>query len=177
MEFRIARGEVFLRVIAILLLVLTAFLVVFDTQTKVVFLTIEKKVTYKDVDVLKILLYVSSSAAGYNMLQLCKHSCSSKGSYEMCMVWISLLLDQIAVYLTFATNTALFEAAIFAFTGSEAFQWLKVCNKFTRFCEQIAGAIFCCYVASILMAMISIISAYKVFRMYSPKRFLRLKGK
>lgn len=53
MEFRIARGEVFLRVIAILLLVLTAFLVVFDTQTKVVFLTIEKKVTYKDVDVLK----------------------------------------------------------------------------------------------------------------------------
>lgn len=81
------------------------------------------------------------------------------------------------MYLTFATNTSAFEACLFALTGSEAFQWMKVCNKFTRFCYQIGGAILCCYIASILMAMISTISAYKVLRMYSPKRFLRLKGK
>ncbi|MCH88320.1 CASP-like protein, partial [Trifolium medium] len=83
----------------------------------------------------------------------------------------------IAVYLTFATNTAAFQAAIFALNGSEAFQWMKICNKFTRFCEQIAVALLCGYVAPILMTMISAISAYKVFRMYSSKRFLHLKGK
>lgn len=63
-----------------------------------------------------------------------------------------------------------------AITGSDAFQWLKVCDKFTRFCVQIGGALLCGYAASIIMALISTISAYQVFRMYSPKWFLRLKN-
>ncbi|XP_061361704.1 CASP-like protein 2C1 [Gastrolobium bilobum] len=180
MEFGMARGEVYLRVSAILVLVLTACLVAFDTQTKVVLLTIEKKATYKDVNALKILVYITSAAAGYNMLQLCKHSLSAysggnpKGS-SISMAWICFLLDQIAVYMTFATNSAALEASVLAITGSEALQWMKVCNKFNRFCIQIGGALLCGYVASILMALISTISAYKVFRMYSPKWFLRLK--
>ena len=48
-----ARGEVFLRVAAIVVLVLTACLVAFDTQTKVIVLTFEKKATYKDLNSLK----------------------------------------------------------------------------------------------------------------------------
>lgn len=87
------------------------------------------------------------------------------------------ICKQIAVYLTFAANTASFEAALLALTGSEALQWMKVCNKFTRFCVQMGGALLCGYVASILMALISTTSAYRVFRMYSPKWFLRLKSK
>lgn len=50
----------------------------------------------------RILLYVTSAAAGYNMLQLCKHSfsaCSTirnfNDSYYMHMAWISFLLDQV----------------------------------------------------------------------------------
>ncbi|KAJ1433497.1 Casparian strip membrane protein [Sesbania bispinosa] len=175
MEFRMARGEVFLRVSTILVLILTACLVAFDTQTKVIILTIEKKATYKDLDALKILVYITSAAAGYNMLQLCKQYslsvCSKgnlKGSNYLCMAWISFLLDQIAVYLTFAANSTTFEAALLALTGSESLQWMKVCNRFTRFCIEIGGALLCGYVASILMALISTISAYKVFRMYSP---------
>ncbi|KAK2358805.1 hypothetical protein P8452_77829 [Trifolium repens] len=184
MELGLAKWEVFLRVIAILFLVSTACLVAFDTQTKVVFLMISKKATYKDLDALKILVYVTSAAAGYNMLQLCKHTFSAlptisnfKASYYMYIAWITFLLDQITTYLTFATNTAAFQASIFALIGSDAFQWMKICNKFTRFCDQIAGALLCGYIAPLLMAMISTISAYKVFRMYSSKRFMRLKGK
>ncbi|TKY54587.1 CASP protein 2C1 [Spatholobus suberectus] len=179
MKLGMARGEVYLRVSAILVLVLTACLVAFDTQTKAVLFTIEKKATYKDLDALKILVYVTSAAAGYNLLQLCKHLTWSrrnfKGSY-MYMAWICFLLDQIAVYIIFAANTATLGASVLAITGSQAFQWLKVCNKFTRFCIQIGGAHLCGYAASILMALISTISAYKVFRMYSPKWFLRLKS-
>ncbi|OIW18667.1 hypothetical protein TanjilG_13419 [Lupinus angustifolius] len=131
---------------------------------------------------LKILVYVTSAAAGYNMLQLFKYYVSAysrgkfKGSY-IYMAWISLLLDQMAVYITFAANSAALEGSVVAITGSETFQWMKVCNRFTRFCFQIGGAVLCGYVASILMALISIMSTYKVFRMYSPKWFLRLKSR
>ncbi|OIV99802.1 hypothetical protein TanjilG_26140 [Lupinus angustifolius] len=153
-----------------------AFLVAFDTQTKVIVLTIEKKATYKDVNALKILVYITSVSAGYNMLQLCKHAAWTysgsefKGSY-ISVAWISLLLDQMAVYITFASNSAALEGSVLAITGSQTFEWLKVCNRFTRFCFQIGGAVFCGYVASILMALISTISAYKVFRMYLPKLY------
>lgn len=145
-------------------------------------------------------MYVTSAAAGYNLLQLCKHSTCSRGNLkgsDMCVAWISLFLDQvsqlsakligeirvcvkiiceqIAAYITFGTNTASVGASMIAVKGSEAFQWIKVCDKFTRFCIQIGGAFLCGYVASILMLLISTISAYRVFRMYSPKWFLRLK--
>lgn len=53
MKLGMARGEVCLRVSAILVLVLTACLVALDTQTKVVFVSIEKKATYKDLNALK----------------------------------------------------------------------------------------------------------------------------
>lgn len=53
MEFRMAKGEVLLRVSAILFLVSTACIVAFDTETKVVILMIKKKATYKDLDALK----------------------------------------------------------------------------------------------------------------------------
>ncbi|KAL2338620.1 hypothetical protein Fmac_013066 [Flemingia macrophylla] len=130
MELGMARGEVYLRVSVVVVLVLTACLVAFDTQTKVLLLTIEKKATYKDLNALKISVYVASVAAGYNLLQLCKHfpwfRGNFKGSSYMCMAWICFLLDQMAVYLVFAANTATFGASMLAVTGSEAFQWLKV---------------------------------------------------
>lgn len=177
-----ARGEILLRVLAILFLLLTACLVAFDTETKLL-LFVEKKVTYKDLDVLKILVYITSTVAGYNMLQLCKYSFSAcptwsfKGSDYNYMAWISLLVDQIGVYLTLGSNSAAFEAAMFAYNGSEAFQWMKVCDKYSRFCNLIGVALLCGYVASILMALISTISAYKVFRIYSPNCFMRFKTK
>lgn len=56
----------------------------------------------------RILVYITSAAASYNMLQLCKHTVSAcsgghfKGSY-IYMAWISFLLDQVnfTLYLDF----------------------------------------------------------------------------
>ena len=49
----------------------------------------------------RILVYVTSASAGYNLLLLCKHSIWSrknfKGSY-LCMAWICFLLDQVNYY-------------------------------------------------------------------------------
>ncbi|TXG60996.1 hypothetical protein EZV62_012359 [Acer yangbiense] len=83
--------------------------------------------------------------------------------------------SMVVVYLTFATNSAAVEHAILAITGMKEFQWMKWCNRFTRFCFQVGGAIVCGYVACALMASLTFISAFNLFRLYSPQKFLRLK--
>lgn len=94
-------------------------------------------------------------------------------------IWLNYcvvsIAKQFAAYITFAANSAATVAAVLAITGAEEFQWMKLCNRFTRFCFQMGGALLCGYVASILMALISFISAYNLFRNYSPNRFLHLK--
>ncbi|CAN1222820.1 CASP-like protein 2C1 [Linum grandiflorum] len=60
-------------------------------------------------------------------------------------------------------------------TGESDMQWLKWCDKFTRFCVQIGGGLLSSFLSSILMSLLSFISAFRLFRLYSPNRFLRLK--
>ncbi|KAL0453473.1 UNVERIFIED_CONTAM: CASP-like protein 2C1, partial [Sesamum latifolium] len=82
-----------------------------------------------------------------------------------------------ASYVVFAATTAGVQASALALTGEKSFQWMKLCNKYTRFCFQIGGALACGYIAAILMVITSSISAYALFRLYSPKHFLLLKGR
>ncbi|ONI27458.1 hypothetical protein PRUPE_1G088100 [Prunus persica] len=181
MKHGTAKTEAFLRLCAVLVLVLTACLVGFDSQTKYL-IFIYRKATFRDLKSLSVLVYVVSVAAGYNLLQLGKCSKSAwckenlKGS-NIYVAWLCFLLDQVAVYVTFGANSAALEASVLAIKGAQDFQWMKLCNKYTRFCFQIGGALACGYVACILMAWISLISAFNLFRLYSPKQFLLLKGR
>ncbi|XP_071724131.1 CASP-like protein 2C1 [Rutidosis leptorrhynchoides] len=173
----IAKAEVCLRLSAILLLVLTACLVAFDSQQKVIFY-VDIKVTYKDLKALVVLVCVDSVAAAYNLVQLVRCSSSFKvksKSFYIYLAWATYLLDQIAVYMVFATTCAALEHSVLVLTGSKSFQWLKWCNRFTTFCFQTGGALACNYVATAAMALISLISAFNLFRLYSPKNFLLLK--
>ncbi|KAI9126117.1 hypothetical protein K1719_003535 [Acacia pycnantha] len=180
--FREARGEICLRVSAILVLVLTALLVAFDSQTKVI-LYLTKKATYHDLEALKILVSVTSAAAVFNLLQICKliflvpafSGGKSNGHYLLYLAWLCFLLDQVGMYVTFGVNTAAVEAAMIALNGVKATLWMKVCDRFTRFCVQMGVALLCGYVASLIMAIISCVSAYNLFRLYSSSSFLRLK--
>ncbi|KAA8535576.1 hypothetical protein F0562_030579 [Nyssa sinensis] len=69
-EMEIGNREAFLRLSAILLLALTAFLVGFDTQTKLIFSSISRKATFRDVNAFVALVWIDSLAAGYNLLQV-----------------------------------------------------------------------------------------------------------
>lgn len=89
------------------------------------------------------------------------------------MLW--LLPQQMVAYLSLATTAAATEASFLAVTGANTFQWSKLCTKFTRFCHQIGGGLLCAITASLLMAAIASISAFYLFRLYSPKRFFSLK--
>ncbi|KAI4328708.1 hypothetical protein L6164_021042 [Bauhinia variegata] len=102
MELPMARSaEVCLRISAILVLIVTTCVAAFDTQTELILSVNEKKASYRDVNALKILVYVTSAAAGYNFLQLCKYPASVffgrnliKRSY-INFAWVCFLLDQV----------------------------------------------------------------------------------
>ncbi|KAK0572320.1 hypothetical protein LWI29_029749 [Acer saccharum] len=182
MDFSIQKIEAFLRLCATLVLGLTACTLGLSTQSKLIFY-IHRKITFRDLHALECMVYVASLAAVYNLLQLSRCVFSTyysngnlnKSNKYLSWVWICYLLDQVVVYLTLATNSAAVEHSILAITGMKEFQWMKWCNRFTRFCFQVGGAIVCGYVACALMASLTFISAFNLFRLYSPQKFLRLK--
>ncbi|KAL9662225.1 hypothetical protein QQ045_027057 [Rhodiola kirilowii] len=69
----VKKVQLFLRILAILVLVLTACLVSLDTQTKLVFNILEKKATFKDLDA----LFVSSCWAPSSPTGSEIHHCKS----------------------------------------------------------------------------------------------------
>ncbi|KAB2079476.1 hypothetical protein ES319_A05G006300v1 [Gossypium barbadense] len=179
MELSIQKIEALIRLSTIVMLVLTACLIGLDSQTKVIFY-VQKKASFKDLRALVGLLYITSLAAAYNLLQLCcsSFSASYKGSSLQSyayLAWLRYILDQAVVYAVFAGNLAALEHSFLVLTGEENFQWLKWCNKYTRFCTQIGGSLLCGFVASLLMFSIASISAFNLFRLYSPTKFMHLK--
>ncbi|XVF34238.1 hypothetical protein REPUB_Repub18cG0042300 [Reevesia pubescens] len=180
MELGIQKIEAFLRLSAIFMLVLTASLVGFDSQTKVIFY-FEKKASFKYLRAFVGLVYITSLAAAYNLVQLSCYSFSAwcKGSSVQSyryLSWLPYVLDQAAVYVVFAGNLAALEHGLLVLTGEDNFQWTKWCNKYTRFCFQIGGSLLCGCIASLTMVFIASISAFNLFRHYSPKKFLLLKA-
>ncbi|XP_051120981.1 CASP-like protein 2C1 [Andrographis paniculata] len=180
------RMEDVVRSVSTAMLVLTACLVALDTQTKIIILTFAKKATFTDLNALYVLVWIDAAAASYNLIQLLRSYMMPRFRQQqqqhqlvscnyLAWAWATYLSDQATVYVVFAANTAATQASILAITGEKSFGWMKLCNRYTRFCMQIGGALFCGYVAVILMAITSSISGYALFRHYSPKHFLILK--
>ncbi|KAL3535359.1 hypothetical protein ACH5RR_003820 [Cinchona calisaya] len=166
-----------LRLFATFLLVLSACLVAFDSQTKLLFYSILRKASFRDLNALFVLVCIDSAAAAYNVLQILRCSIFPSPKVDKNLAWLCYLLDQAVVYLAFAANSAALQGSLFAITGQNNFQWMKLCNIYTRFCIQIGGALVCGFIACLVLAVISALSAYSLFRLYSPKHFLQLKAK
>ncbi|KAL8223500.1 hypothetical protein R6Q57_018975 [Mikania cordata] len=180
-EMNTMRIEAFLRVWVSLLLLTAACLIRFDTQTSLIFISYSRTATFKDLNALFVVVFIDIAAAGYNVIHLVIRGLISshlkqdmRGSYKH-FAWFFFLFDQVVAYMILAANSACLMGAILGITGEHHLVWMKLCNKFTRFCFQIGGALFCGYVAFLLMAMVSSLSAYGLFRHYSPKIFLVLK--
>ncbi|KAM6579496.1 hypothetical protein CsatA_003270 [Cannabis sativa] len=168
------KSEGVVRVLTVLILVLGACLVGSNSQTKVIL--IRKTATFKDLEALYISLYIYCIGAAYNLLRVCNNC--FHGNFKgpnLPLAWAALFFDQIMVYLTYGVTTAATQASIIAITGQNNFQWMKLCNRFTRFCIQMGGAMVCGYLACFLMILITSFSAFNLFSHYSPKQFLLLK--
>ncbi|CAH2077941.1 unnamed protein product [Thlaspi arvense] len=171
---RLKETEVILRICIVFLLLLTSVLVGLDSQTEEI-AYIHKKVTFRDLFALELELYINVVVAAYNMVQLGFgwYGVAQKTSNSKCL---SYFLDQTAVYVMFAGTSAAAQHSLLVLTGSRELQWMKWCYKFTRFCFQIGSAIILNYIAAILLIILSALSAFNLFRLYSPKRYFHFKS-
>lgn len=183
MESKNLKWEACLRLLACCVLVIAACLIRTNAETELVFGVYEKKAAYKSIHVFIIQLYVNLVSAGYNLVQLtrCLYYGELSGkraifSSYVGLPWLCFFLDQITVYLVFATNCASSSGSFIAVTGNNTMGWMKLCNTYTRFCTQVGAFLLCGYVASLLLAVVSSISALNLFRLYSPKQFMYLKS-
>ncbi|KAM0844471.1 hypothetical protein ACQ4PT_057033 [Festuca glaucescens] len=149
-----------------------ALLVGLDTETETVLL-IRKKATVRDVHALWVLAIAAGAAAGYHLLHLLRclylNRCSADNNpcrNSRALAWAWLLLDKGCAYLTFAVTVAAAQACLIALDGAHALQWNRVCNIFTRFCQQVAGSLVCGMLAAVGTAFLSGISARNLFRLY-----------
>lgn len=169
-----AKAEGFLRAGCAALAAASALLVGLTTQTETVLL-IRKRATVKDVQALWVLSMAAAAAAGYHLLQLlkCLYLGRRAGAganpcrrISWALAWACLLLDKACAYTTFATTVAAAQACVIALEGAHALQWTKLCNIYTRFCEQIAGSLALGMLAAVGTAVLSAVSARNVVRLY-----------
>ncbi|KAJ1260186.1 hypothetical protein BS78_10G213200 [Paspalum vaginatum] len=165
------KAEGFLRGGCAALAAAAALLVGLSTQTENVLL-IRKRATVKDVQALWVLAMAAAAAAGYHLLQLLKCAYLGRAGVNPCrrssaaLAWTCLLLDKACAYTTFATTVAAAQACMIALEGEHALQWTKLCNIYTRFCEQVAGSLALGMLAAAGTAVLAAVSARNVFRLY-----------
>ncbi|CAN6450185.1 unnamed protein product [Victoria cruziana] len=179
---RLLKAEAVLRFLAIVLTMATAVLLGTNKETEEVFGMIKETADVHSLQSLVVLLVTDSVATGYLLAQICKgcllarSKTSLKSRPSKGLAWISFSMDQVMAYATFAVTTAAIQGSYFAVTGQRQFQWMKLCNIYTRFCDKIAAAFVLGIAASFLLAVVSCISAYNVFRLYPSKRPIAFEG-
>ncbi|MED6208841.1 hypothetical protein PIB30_048937 [Stylosanthes scabra] len=73
------------------------------------------------------------------------------------------------VFLVLANDASAGQSAMFAKEGQQERQWMKVCNIYEKFCnqvEEVASAV----VVSISMVLVFCISSFSLFRLYGPNK-------
>lgn len=69
-------------------------------------------------------------------------------------------------YLTLAALAAAAQSAVFAKLGQTELQWMKICNMYGKFCNQVGEGIASSLIVSLSMIVLSGISAFSLFRLY-----------
>uniref|UniRef100_J3LA47 CASP-like protein n=1 Tax=Oryza brachyantha TaxID=4533 RepID=J3LA47_ORYBR len=135
------RAERLLRGACVVMAATAALLLGFSEETETV-LFVRKTAVAKDVQALWVLTVAAAAAAGYHFAQLirCLY-CSGGGA--MAAAWTSFLLDKGCAYVVFASTAAALQACMVGLAGVDAVQWSKLCNIYTRFCEQAAAGMLC----------------------------------
>lgn len=76
---------------------------------------------------------------------------------------------QIIAYVMVATVAATAQSAVFAREGQEELQWMRVCNMYEKFCNQVGKGMACALFVSISMVALSFISSFSLFRLYGAR--------
>ena len=95
--------------------------------------------------------------------------------YYSSILYLFCTCTQGVTYALFATSLAAAQGSLVGLTGVKALQWEKLCNIYTKFCVQAAIGVVIGALGSIVMAVVSSLSAYHLFRLYptDPRPFGR----
>ncbi|XVF28042.1 hypothetical protein REPUB_Repub14bG0161300 [Reevesia pubescens] len=165
---RVRVAELVLRCVICGLSVLTAVLVGTDTQVKEIF-SIQKKARFTDMKALVFLVVANGVAATYSLGQVVRCVVGMvRGSvlFSKPLAWVIFSGDQAMTYLTVAAVGAAAQSAVFAKLGQAELQWMKICNMYGKFCNQVGEGIAIALLVSISMVVLSCISAFNLFRLY-----------
>lgn len=80
--------------------------------------------------------------------------------FEMCNIM------QVVAYLTVAAVAAAAQSAAFAKMGQPELQWMKLCDMYGKFCNQVGEGLASAILVSLSMVVLSCISAFSLFRLY-----------
>lgn len=69
-------------------------------------------------------------------------------------------------YLTVAAVAAAAQSAVFAKLGQTELQWMKVCDMYGKFCNQVGEGVASSLIVSVTTVVLSVISAFNLFRLY-----------
>ncbi|KAI4298796.1 hypothetical protein L6164_032313 [Bauhinia variegata] len=168
LDRRVRIVELVLRCVILGLGLLAAVLVGTDTQVKEIF-SIQKKAKFTDMKALVFLVIANALVAGYSFIQGLRCVVSMvKGSilFSKPLAWVIFSGDQVMAYMTVAAVAAAAQSAVIAKLGQPELQWIKICNMYGKFCNQVGEGIASALVVSISMVVLSCISAFSLFRLY-----------
>ncbi|XP_004486332.1 CASP-like protein 2B1 [Cicer arietinum] len=168
LDRRIRITELVLRCVILCLALLAVFLVVTDSQVRV-FFTIEKKAKFTDMKALVFLVVANGLAAGYSLIQGVRCVVSMiNGSvlFSKPLAWAIFSGDQVMAYITVSAVAAAAQSAVFAKLGQPELQWIKICDMYGKFCNQVGEGLASAIVVSLSMVLLSCISAFSLFRLY-----------
>ncbi|XP_052203712.1 CASP-like protein 2B2 [Diospyros lotus] len=175
---RVKVAEFVLRCVICALGAAAAVLVGSDSQVKEIF-SIRKKAKFTDMKALVFLVVANGLAAAYSLLQGLRCVVSMvRGSvlFNKPLAWAIFSGDQLMTYLMLAAVAAATESAMFAKFGEPELQWMKICNMYGKFCNQVGEGIASSLLASLSMVVLSGISAFSLFRLYPGSQGKRSSG-
>ncbi|XP_027087388.1 CASP-like protein 2B1 [Coffea arabica] len=169
---RVRIAELVLRCLICGLAVLAAVLIGTDTQVKEIF-TIKKEAKFTEMKALVFLVITTGIAAAYSFVQVLRCITSMiRGNvlFNKPLAWAIFSGDQLMAYLSLAAVAAAAQSAVFAKLGQTELQWMKICNMYGKYCNQVGEGIASALMVSLSMVVISGISAFSLFRLYGENK-------
>ncbi|CAN4105983.1 unnamed protein product [Withania somnifera] len=165
---RVRIVELTLRCLILGLAIVGAVLIGSDSQVKVIF-TIKKEAKFTDMKVLVFLVIANGLAAAYSLIQVVRCIFSMiRGSvlFSKPLAWAIFSGDQLMAYLILAAVAAAAQSGVISKVGQPQLQWMKVCNLYGKFCNQVGEGIASSAIVSLSMILLSSLSAFSLFRLY-----------
>ncbi|KAJ4975492.1 hypothetical protein NE237_000598 [Protea cynaroides] len=165
---RIRVAELVLRCVICGLGVLAAALLASDTQVREIF-SIRKKARFTDMKALVFLVIANGMAAAYSFIQGLRCAVSMiRGNFlfNRTLAWAIFSGDQVMAYVTVAAVAAAAQSGVLGESGQTELQWMKTCNMYQKFCNQVGEGVVSAAVVSLSMVMLSFISAFNLFRLF-----------